>query len=146
MAGEYKTRQREQILAFLMQCGDRHLSAEEVAAHMKEQGNPVGKSTVYRYLDKLVEQGLVRKYYLQAGQGACYQYWEDGKSCREHFHLKCTGCGKLIHVECNYLDEVALHLLEHHGFSVDNTKTVLYGFCKECMEKRKGADVCQENG
>ena len=24
------------------------------------------------------------------------------------------------------------HLLEHHGFTVDHTKTVLYGVCADC--------------
>ena len=55
-----------------------------------------------------------------------------------HFHLKCTGCGRLILVECDYLGEVSKHVLEHHQFTIDNTKTVLYGLCADCAAKNQG--------
>ena len=48
--------------------------------------------------------------------------------------LKCSGCGRLIHVECGYLDELAQHVLEHHGFVISPEKTVLYGLCDKCRE------------
>lgn len=43
--------------------------------YLKSQGNGVGKSTVYRYLEKLVEEGKVRKYFLEEGAGACFPSW-----------------------------------------------------------------------
>ena len=135
-AGGYRTKQRELIERFLIEHSDRHLSADDVAAYLREQGSPVGKSTVYRCLDLLVEQGSVRRYFLEEGHGACYQYSDGDGRCHEHFHLKCTGCGRLIHVECDYLSEVAAHVLEHHGFTIDNTKTVLYGLCSDCAARK----------
>lgn len=135
----YRTRQRELISQFLIAHKGSHLSAEEVEAYLREQGSPVGKSTIYRCLDRLVEQGVVRRYYLEEGRGACYQYADNTDGCREHFHLKCLACGKLIHVECDYLDEVASHVLEHHRFTIDNTKTVLYGLCEACARQQKGS-------
>lgn len=129
--------QRERILQFLTENRDRHLSAEDVAAHLRAQQLPVGRTTVYRTLDRLVEQGAVRRYYLGEGAGACYQF-TGREDCHEHFHLKCTGCGRLIHVECDYLGEVSKHVLEHHQFTIDNTKTVLYGLCADCAAKNQG--------
>ncbi len=140
--GGYKTRQRERILRFLTENAGRHLSVDEVVDHLRGQAEPVGKSTVYRYLDRLVEQGLVRRYFLGEGGGACYQYAGDVERCREHFHLKCIGCGALLHVECSYLDEVAQHVANHHQFTIDHTKTVLYGLCETCAAKRKEESVC----
>ena len=137
MPDGYKTRQRERILQFLTENRDRHLSAEDVAAHLRAQQLPVGRTTVYRTLDQLVEQGAVRRYYLGEGAGACYQF-TGREDCHEHFHLKCTGCGRLIHVECDYLGEVSKHVLEHHQFTIDNTKTVLYGLCADCAAKNQG--------
>ena len=52
------------------------------------------------------------------------------------FRLKCLGCGKLFHVECDYLDQVQAHIYAHHQFTIDNTKTVLYGLCAGCAAKR----------
>ncbi len=140
--GGYKTRQRERILRLLTENAGRHLSVDEVVDHLRGQGEPVGKSTVYRYLDRLVEQGLVRRYFLEEGVGACYQYAGGEERCREHFHLKCIGCGVLLHVECSYLDEVAQHVASHHRFAIDQTKTVVYGLCELCAAKQEGVPVC----
>lgn len=127
----YKTKQKELILDFLVTNKDRHVSAEELVDNLKSSGNSVGKSTVYRQLDKLVLQGYVRKFFVEEGIGACYQYC-DGSKCNEHYHLKCLQCGKLFHVKCNYLDTISTHVGNTHKFIIDNSKTVLYGICENC--------------
>ncbi|MBP3542657.1 MAG: transcriptional repressor [Lachnospiraceae bacterium] len=128
----YRTRQREAILEFLKRSGSHHVSIEEVLEHLKAEGEKVGRTTIYRYMEKLTEEGTLRKYFIEEGVGACYQYVDSAQGCHEHFHLKCLKCGKLLHVECDYLNKVGEHIGEHHGFVVDNTKTVLYGVCKDC--------------
>ncbi len=134
----YRTRQRELILEYLQNSQGHHLCPEEILEYLKDKGSPVGRSTVYRFLERLVEQGKVRKYYLGEGQGACYQYAQ-GQDCQEHFHLKCVECGSLIHVQCDYLNQISRHVLEHHGFTIDHTKTVLYGLCAQCAAGKKEA-------
>ena len=57
MEVEYKTRQRALILQFLSDNRERHLSVDEVFDYLRAQQSPVGKSTVYRCLDRLVSQG-----------------------------------------------------------------------------------------
>ena len=69
-------------------------SAEEISRYLAEEGSPVGKATVYRCLDRLVEQGTVRKFLLGEGESACYQY-QTGE-CHSHYHLKCACCGALL--------------------------------------------------
>lgn len=132
---EYRTKQKETIMEFLQRNGDAHVTIDQVVGYLREQGASVGRTTVYRYLEKLTEQGTLRKYFIEEGMGACYQYVADPSNCCQHFHLKCTSCGKLFHVECGELDALGGHLLEHHGFLVDHTKTVFYGLCEAC---RKG--------
>lgn len=128
----YKTKQRDLILDYFIKNQENHFTAEEIIEHLKQKGTAVGKSTVYRYLDKLVKDGTVRKYFIEEGISACYQYAQSSDKCMHHFHLKCLNCGKLFHIECNYLNEADEHILSHHNFKVDNTKTVLYGKCEEC--------------
>lgn len=131
----YNTKQRELIFELLKENGGGHMTAEEVANRLAENGNAVGKSTVYRYLDKLVESGEVRKYIVDEGISACYQYVGHSDRCNSHYHLKCSQCGALLHVECDYLDKVGEHVLEHHGFKMSNEKTVLYGTCVNCRKR-----------
>lgn len=130
----YKTKQRSKVLDCLIQNKNKHMTAEDIVAYLKEHGAAVGKATVYRTLEKLLSEGNVRKYICEEGKSACFQYVEDN-SCNSHFHLKCVKCGKLIHLECDYLSDLEKHIFEHHKFTVDNTKTVLYGICGDCSHE-----------
>ena len=131
----YRTKQREAILQYLENSSSRHVSIEDVLDHLKAAGEKVGRTTIYRYMEKLTSEGVLRKYYIEECAGACYQYVEPWEACREHFHLKCLKCSKLFHLECDYLNQIGEHILTHHGFEVDHTKTVFYGICKDCKEK-----------
>lgn len=132
----YSTKQGEIILSCLMALQDQHVTVEKLMDYLREKGESVGQTTVYRNLDKLVRQGSVVKYAGAEGSGACYQYVADPESCSTHYHLVCGECGQVTHLECGYLDEVTTHLLDHHGFSMDKFKTVIYGVCKKCAAKR----------
>ncbi|MBP9989022.1 MAG: transcriptional repressor [Ruminococcus sp.] len=128
----YTTRQGELILSLLKNQAGKHFTAEEIMNSLSQAGHPVGKATIYRHLDKLIKIGQVRKYIVDEGSSACYEYLSSTQDCHRHYHLKCSVCGKLIHMECEYLDEVASHVLSHHGFVVSPEKTVLYGICRQC--------------
>lgn len=130
--GSYRTKQREAVYHILEQSGPGHITIDDVQDSLKAAGEKVGRTTIYRYMEKLALEGVLRKYYIEEGAGACYQFVKEDEGCQEHFHLKCLQCGKLIHVECDYLDSIAGHIFEHHHFRIDNTKTVLYGTCEAC--------------
>ena len=130
MKNDYKTRQRTAVLNCLKSNGG-HLTAAQISDMLHASGEKAGLATIYRRLDKLVEMGFARKYVTD--KGACYQYAENG--CRNHFHLQCTRCGTLFHVDCSYMEALAPHIEKHHGFKVDNCRTVLYGICAQCSEK-----------
>ncbi|MDE6502768.1 MAG: transcriptional repressor [Ruminococcus sp.] len=128
----YKTRQKEKLLDYLVRNKEKHTNVQEISAFLTAEGTPVGTATIYRQLDKLVECGVVRRYNFDGKTGACYQYIEDNSECQEHFHLKCTICGKLIHLSCERLAGINRHIFEKHGFKIDPSQTVFYGKCSEC--------------
>lgn len=128
----YTTKQRDLIMKCLLDNRQNHLTAEDVVTYLKKQGTPVGKTTVYRYLEKLSSDGEVHKYFIEDRIGACFQYSEDKNKCNEHFHMKCVYCGKLIHLECEYLNEIQTHVGKSHNFKIDKFKTVFYGRCDSC--------------
>lgn len=127
MKSDYNTRQRTVILNCLKNNGG-HMTAAQIADALHGSGEKAGLATIYRRLDKLVEAGLVRKYITD--KVACYQYAQS--SCKNHFHLQCTKCGTLFHIDCSFLEALAPHITEHHGFRVDNCRTVMYGICAQC--------------
>ncbi|MFR7473937.1 MAG: Fur family transcriptional regulator [Christensenellales bacterium] len=69
----YHTRQRDQILQYLIAHQHAHVTADQIATHLRGRQFSIGKATIYRYLDKLVTQGRVRKFYLEEGASACYR-------------------------------------------------------------------------
>lgn len=133
----YNTKQKNVIIEMLKQNKDRHLTADEMLKLLDDMNSPVGKATLYRFLDVLVSTGDLRKYITVDGEKACYQYVDDEIGCHEHYHLKCIECGKLIHVDCTYIDEIQNHIEKHHNFSVDKSRIVLYGTCSDCMGVKK---------
>ena len=136
-SNEYKTKQKEIIQNYLENHGENHVTIDEVLTHLRNNQISVGRTTIYRYMEKLTEAGTLRKYFLEEGMGACYQYIGENQECHSHFHLKCIKCGILLHVKCDYLAGADKHILEEHGFEVDNTKTVFYGWCKTCKSNKE---------
>jgi len=132
MKNEYSTKPRALILAYLKE-NTAHVTATDIVNHLKEQNIKIGVATVYRTLDKFVSDGILRKMVVDERSGACYQYIS--KECSAHFHLKCLGCGDLIHLSCDFLSKMENHILNEHGFTVSSGKTVIYGLCKECSKK-----------
>lgn len=135
----YSTKQSRLIENVLKDNSNRHMTADEIFDKLKNCGEAVGKTTVYRHLEKLYADGVVRKFIGGDGDSACFQYANKGATCKSHYHLKCVECGELFHAECDFLNELSEHILCEHGFSVDGSKTILYGVCEHCA-KKKGTD------
>ncbi len=130
----YRTRAREELLNYLKTEPGRHFTAQEIRDHFAAENMPIGTATIYRRLERFVEEGVVRKYVLGPGERVCYAFTED-RQCDSHFHCKCVVCGKLIHMDCDELREIQAHLLSSHGFCWDAAKTVFYGTCEQCRNE-----------
>lgn len=133
----YHTKQREAVLACVLSFDSVHVTAAEIIDFFKENEKPIGRSTIFRHLDKLTADGTIRRYTVDGIAGACYQYIGDKENCRAHLHLKCEVCGALQHLECETLDEIKQNVLNKHSFEVDALKTVLYGICTDCKHEHK---------
>lgn len=130
--GEYRSRGEALVRGALASFEGRHASAEEVRAYLVERGETIGLTTVYRRLERMEERGEVRRI---AGVGGsfCYQYVADG-DCSDHYHLYCTVCGRTEHLSCGEIDLLCSHIARDHAFSIDPTRTVLYGRCANCQQ------------
>lgn len=131
----YRTRQRQRIMEYLTEHSHEHLTADDIALYFQQGGERIGKSTVYRYLDYLVQEGIVRRFHLDNDGAACYQFIGEREDCHLHLHLKCSKCGELFHVDSPTLSKIDREMEDAYGFAVDHTKTVLYGDCGECRQK-----------
>ena len=68
MRNSYHTQQRCALLAFLSAHADEQFTVEQLLAAMGDEAP--GRSTVYRALDRLVEEGTVRRFAPESGGSA----------------------------------------------------------------------------
>jgi Fur family ferric uptake transcriptional regulator len=136
-ATRYSTRQGEAIEAYLRSLGGQHVTAEQVAQHFAGPEQSIGRTTIYRNLKRLEQEGKLRRFTLGGQEGACYQYLAPGEAaaCADHFHLRCERCGTLMHLSCTELDAISAHVQQKHGFRIDPLKTIFYGVCADCLAK-----------
>lgn len=140
MRGEYNTRQKRDILSFLKSHDLEPYSVDDLVFELQEQGEKVGRTTIYRHLEALAEQGRVRKY--QTPQGVMmYQHIADSSECDTHFHMMCKSCGRLYHVNCKLMQALSEHIYADHHFQLDARETTLLGICARCASAQKGADI-----
>lgn len=133
--GSYQTRQQEAVTGLFENRQAQCLTADEAYRLLVESGMDVGKTTVYRAITKLCDQGILRRYAPQSSSDAArYQY----NPCREsHLHIRCSSCGAMEHLHCGDVEAFAAHIRAHHGFVLDEGRTMLCGLCESCAQKKE---------
>ena len=128
----YSTKQMSILTSFFESNKNAHFTADEVYDNIRENG--VSRATVYRRIERLVEDGFLIKYTLDSRMGACYQY-----CCSDHqsdtCHFVCTKCKAVKHIDCSLLGNLQSHLTKDHNLTIDSTRTVFYGLCGGCQCK-----------
>ena len=129
----YHTKQKDLIYGILKESGSEHNTIDSITKILEDRGTPVGKSTVYRHLKRLVDDGIVRKITIEGEKSDCYQYAENYEECKNHYHLRCDRCGDIIHTECSVMDELSEHIFSSHSFKLDLARCTLHGVCEKCI-------------
>ena len=127
----YTTKQKNYMLEFFKEHENECFSARSI---IENESFKLGEATVYRLLSKLTDEGKLKRFINDkkiGTSGATYQL-NESSHCLSHFHLKCLNCGETLCVDCSFMDGFEKHVEDDHKFSVDNTKTIIYGVCKIC--------------
>ena len=98
---QYQTGQKRMLLAYMKAHSEEALTIEEWCRRLQAEpalSSVPGKSTVYRMMPRLVEEGLVRRFVKENSRKFLYQM-VCGEHCDRHLHMKCSVCGKLYHME-----------------------------------------------
>ncbi len=132
---KYRTKQQKMLLDYLESVPGKHITAFDVVDYFKDRGASISQATVYRQLERLVDEGIVGKYIIDANTPACFEYIGEESHLKEEicFHCKCEKCGKLIHLHCDELQGIEAHLYKDHRFKLNPMRTVFYGLCEQCI-------------
>src|SRR5688500_14790826 len=131
-AGHRVTAPRRAVLAQIANQGTTFTAADLVGAF---QSTPsVGRATIFRTIDLLVDLHLLERVHLEASGASGYTYVLCGLSDTHHHHIVCTRCGDVSNLEGCFLDAKRLRgLSAGSSFRVDDHHLELYGVCAKCQ-------------
>ncbi len=129
--GLKSTSQRDAILQVFVSAG-RHVSAEELYAHVKKLHPGIGYATVYRTLRLLSDAGVAEERRFEDG----FTRYEYRVSEGHHDHLICTRCGTIIEFENDRIEALQIDVARRKGFQVQSHKLEIYGLCSTCQGKK----------
>ncbi|MGZ4614126.1 MAG: Fur family transcriptional regulator [Actinomycetes bacterium] len=126
------TRQRAAVSAVLDELDDFR-SAQDLHAMLRQRGEGIGLTTVYRTLQALSDAGEIDVLRTDDGE-AVYRRCSTG----HHHHLVCRGCGRTVEVEGPAVERWADRVATENGF-VDVSHTLeVFGTCATCAVPGSG--------
>ncbi|MFW6134188.1 MAG: Fur family transcriptional regulator [Elusimicrobiota bacterium] len=139
LGGAFRWTEPRQTVLEVIKNTDSHLSAEDVFIRAKKINPGIGIATVYRNLEFLKDQGILKKY--QFGEGKSRYELKDDEDSKHHHHLVCTFCGKIIDYsefvnrEKKLVNDLKKELSKKHKFDINTHQLHFYGVCSKCKNK-----------
>jgi len=122
------TRQRSAVSSLLAEVEGFH-SAQDLHAMLRERGERVGLTTVYRTLQTLADAGEIDVMRPPGGEHL-YRLCGEG----HHHHLVCRSCGRTVEVAGPAVESWADRVAARHGY-VDVSHTLeIFGTCPTCAQ------------
>jgi Fur family ferric uptake transcriptional regulator len=127
-----RSTKRDHILeVFLRQEG--HVSADELYDAVRRPHPGVGRATVYRALQALVNAGLARK--VDFGEGRVRYEASQGRP--RHFHFVCNTCHRSSEFLSSDVEALLEDVATSRRFAPAHTVVQIYGTCEECRTGRR---------
>ena len=128
MQGHHQTKQRRLLMDLISETKG-HIDAKELYRLAAAKDSAISPATVYRSLNLFKQEGLIEEKHL--GQPQCFY---ELKGSRQHQHLVCGQCGKVIEFSCPLSETIEKVKLEK-GFVVTKAEVYFEGYCAKCAEK-----------
>ena len=122
------TKQKELILKILDK-NRIHPTMQEVYELAKKENQNIGQATVYRNINKLVEDELVIKLPSVKEEGYHYDI-----NNHPHTHLICNSCGKIIDIFDNDYEKFITKIANDNSVIIKKSLLVLEGICNNCKK------------
>lgn len=120
------TQQRSAVRQLLDRTDGFH-SAQQLHSMLRERGEKVGLTTVYRTLQALSEAGEVDVMRPPTGD-----YLYRRCSADHHHHLVCRACGRTVEVAGPAVERWAEKVAADHGFTDLSHTVEVFGICATC--------------
>jgi Fur family ferric uptake transcriptional regulator len=134
--GGKRSSKRDRILeVFVKQEG--HLSADELVERVHREDAGIGRATVYRTLQWMVDAGIARK--VDFGEGR--SRFEPSYRHPRHFHLVCNTCHRSSEFLSSDVEALVEEVAAARKFAPTQAVVQIYGTCEECRTGHKAATL-----
>ncbi len=118
---------QRQAIREVFQAARRPLSPPEVLQRTAARLPQVGQATVYRTINRLLEEGWLRPV-LQPGGVTCYEL----AGLDHHHHFRCRRCTQVFDIPGCLLGDPRKRMPQ--GFKVEDHEVWLFGLCQACAK------------
>ena len=108
---------------------DAHLSVGDLERLLRSSAVRIGRATIYRTLEVMLEARLVREHDFDEG----FKRYEPVTALGHHEHLICIDCGKVVEFSSERLERMKVLIAEEYGFRHHHHRLEIYGVCQECQ-------------
>jgi Fur family transcriptional regulator, ferric uptake regulator len=129
-AAGYRLTGPRRAVADLIAAHDGHFTAAELLEDARARRLGIGRATVFRALDVLVELGAVERIDLPTGDHA-YVACEPS----HHHHVVCSRCGRTSDIADAGLLAVVDDVERRTGYRIDRHRLELFGLCPACRSE-----------
>jgi len=125
------TPQRETILTIFQNLPKgTHLSAEDLCLLLKEDGQPISLSTIYRTLKLMARMGILRELELAEG----HKHYEINQpSPHHHHHLICVKCNRTVEFKNDSILKTGVKTAQKEGYHLLDCQMVIHAVCPTCQ-------------
>ncbi len=120
------TRQRRAI-SDAVGASDGFISAQQLYARLRDDGERIGLATVYRALGRMAASGELDALIGPDGE-TIYRRCSEG----HHHHLVCRDCGRTVEVAGSAVETWTRQVAEREGFTDVHHTLELTGTCASC--------------
>lgn len=123
------TKQKEVILNVLKEKENMfHPTAQDLVRLVLERDSSIGQATVYRNINRLVEEGILLK--IPTNNNFRYDI-----NTHTHAHLSCKECGSVIDLFDGDYQKIIGNLENKYKVKIDDTNLIFNGLCEVCNGK-----------
>lgn len=105
-------------------------SAQDIHASLRESGERVGLTTVYRHLQLLADAGTIDALSIASGE-TVYRLCRSGD---HHHHIVCRVCARSVEVEAPDVERWTEAIASSLGYSDVSHTLDVFGVCRACAK------------
>ena len=120
---------QKQIVLDMVKELHNHPTADEVFNAIALRHPTISRGTVYRNLNSLADDGMLRKIKVPDAADRFDHFLEP------HYHIKCIKCGNFEDLMVPYKQELVEEASKHTDYQITGYEVVFYGVCSKCNEK-----------